>query len=137
MTMQKQMPLAPNRLDLNYQPMWQPDVVLIGSCLALLLFGLVMIASAGIDVSEQLFGVPYHFVLRHGIYMLIGAFGGLMVSVVPAAVWQRHSAFFLLAGFLLLCWCCFQASDKRLRVHVAGSIWGRSAFSRLNWPRLV
>ena len=45
MTMQKQMPLAPNRLDLNYQPMWQPDVVLIGSCLALLLFGLVMIAS--------------------------------------------------------------------------------------------
>ena len=70
MTMQKQMPLAPNRLDLNYQPMWQPDVVLIGSCLALLLFGLVMIASAGIDVSEQLFDVPYHFVLRHGIYML-------------------------------------------------------------------
>ncbi|MFT5008192.1 MAG: cell division protein FtsW [Reinekea sp.] len=115
MTMQKQMPLAPNRLDLNYQPMWQPDILLLGSCLALLLFGLVMIASAGIDVSEQLFGVPYHFVVRHGIYMLIGAFAALIVSVVPTSVWQRHSAVFLLIGFLLLVLVLFPGIGQEIK----------------------
>ncbi|WP_320823450.1 putative lipid II flippase FtsW [Reinekea sp.] len=115
MTVHKSLPLVNDRLALSYQPMWQPDVVLIGTCVALLLFGLVMIASAGIDVSEQLFGVPYHFVVRHGVYLAIGAVAGLIVSVAPTAFWQRHSAFFLLIGFLLLVLVLFPGIGQEIK----------------------
>lgn len=102
MTTQKAPPIMTERLGTNYQPLWQPDWVLLGTCLALLLFGLVMIASAGIDVSQQLFGTPYHFVTRHGIYMVLGFVGAALISVVPVRLWQANSALLLGIVFLLL-----------------------------------
>lgn len=102
MTTHKALPVITERLGEHYQPMWQPDRVLLGATSALLLFGLVMIASAGIDVSEQMFGVPYHFVMRHGIYLLGALMLAAFVSVVPMELWRRQSAFFLVAGFVLL-----------------------------------
>jgi cell division protein FtsW len=102
MTAQKAFPLMTERLAQHYQPIWQPDLKLLGACATLLLFGLVMIASAGIDVSEQLFGVPYHFVLRHGLYMIIGLLGAVLISVIPVQVWQQYSALLLFVAFVLL-----------------------------------
>ncbi|WP_320821873.1 putative lipid II flippase FtsW [Reinekea sp.] len=114
MTVHKSLPLT-ERWAQSYQPIWQPDVVLLSSCVILMLFGLVMIASAGVDVSEQLFGVPYHFVLRHAIYLLIGTFAGLIVSLVPTAFWQRHSPVFLLIGFLLLVLVLFPGIGQQIK----------------------
>jgi cell division protein FtsW len=102
MTTHKQLPVLNERMTAHYQPLWQPDLLLVGTCLTLLLFGLVMIASAGIDVSEQLFGVPYHFVVRHSIYIVLGFIGALVISVVPVKVWQANSAVFLVIAFVLL-----------------------------------
>ncbi len=115
MTAQKNIPLMTDRLSSHYQPLWQPDLVLLGSCSALLLFGLIMIASAGIDVSEQLFGVPYHFVMRHFFYMLIGLTGALVITVVPTDIWRANSAFLLLAAFLLLVLVLFPGIGQEIK----------------------
>ncbi|EAR08932.1 putative lipid II flippase FtsW [Reinekea blandensis] len=102
MTTHKSLPLITDRLGEHYQPLWQPDRILLGSTVSLLLFGLVMIASAGIDVSEQMFGVPYHFVMRHAIYLVVALLAAVFVSVVPMELWRRQSALLLMAGFVLL-----------------------------------
>ena len=102
MTAHHSVPLLTERLGESYQPLWQPDRWLLGSCFCLLVFGLIMIASAGIDVSEQLFGVPFHFVVRHCLYMALGLLAGAAISVMPVQVWQKISGLILLIAFVLL-----------------------------------
>lgn len=102
MTVQKTLPLITDRLGSHYQPFWQPDRLLLGSTAFLLVFGLIMIASAGIDVSEQMFGVPYHFVLRHTIYLVMALTAAAIVSVISMDVWRKQSALLLFAAFALL-----------------------------------
>ncbi len=115
MTIAKPLPVMTDRLSASYQPIWQPDVVLLGSCAALLLFGLVMIASAGIDVSEQLFGVPYHFVVRHAVYMAIGFMAASVITVVPMNIWRANSAIILLVAFLLLALVLFPGIGQEIK----------------------
>lgn len=102
MTSQPMIPTLTDRLGQHYQPLWQPNRVLLGATSALILFGLVMIASAGIDVSQKLFGQPYHFVTRHFIYLLLGIAAAAVVSVLPMELWRRLSGFLLLFAFILL-----------------------------------
>ncbi len=115
MTVHKAVPVITDRMSDHYQPLWQPDLLLLGSCLSLLLFGLVMIASAGIDVSEQLFGVPYHFVIRHALYMALGIVGAALITVVPMNVWRANSALLLLAAFLLLVLVLFPGIGQEIK----------------------
>jgi cell division protein FtsW len=115
MTAQKALPVLTERMTQHYQPIWQPDLILLGTCSFLLLFGLVMIGSAGIDVSEQLFGVPYHFVVRHGIYLLIGLFAAGIITVVPTDVWRKNSAFLLLFAFILLTLVLFPGIGEEIK----------------------
>ncbi len=98
----KTLPLLTDRLGEAYQPLWQPDRWLLGSCLALLILGLVMIASASIDVSQQRFGVPYHYVIRHVIYLVAGIGLAGLLSTVPMVVWQKTSWLLLFAALGLL-----------------------------------
>lgn len=102
MTAQKSVPVLDLRLESSYQPIWQPDKWLLGSVIALVLFGVVMIASAGIDVSQSLYGTPYHFMVRHLIYIALGLSMATLITVVPMRTWQSASAFFLLVAFILL-----------------------------------
>jgi len=115
MTVQKTLPLMTERVASSYQPMWQPDLLLLGSCAALLLFGLVMIASAGIDVSQQLFGMPYHFLIRHSMYMLIGVAAAFIITVVPMSIWRVNSAFLLLIAFVLLTIVLFPGIGQEIK----------------------
>lgn len=96
------LPLLSDRLAVAYQPLWQPDRVLLGTTMALLLIGLVMIGSASIDVSEQTFGVPHHFVLRHAIYMVLGFGLAYLVGAVPLRLWQSFSWLLLVLAMVLL-----------------------------------
>ncbi|MEX2320531.1 MAG: FtsW/RodA/SpoVE family cell cycle protein, partial [Saccharospirillum sp.] len=96
------LPLLSGRLAVAYQPLWQPDRMLLGTSMALLLIGLVMIGSASIDVSEQTFGVPHHFVLRHFIYMVLGFGLAYLVSAVPMRLWQSFSWLLLVLAMVLL-----------------------------------
>lgn len=64
--------------------------------------GLVMVASASMDVADATYGSAFYFVKRHLFYLLVGLGFGLFASRVPVAAWQRLSGVLLLAAFVLL-----------------------------------
>lgn len=69
--------------------------------LTLMLVGLVMIASASIDVADLRNDNPFHYVFRHGIFVCIALCAGAITYSVPLNWWQK-SGWLLLAVSLLL-----------------------------------
>ena len=78
------------------------DYWLLGAALILLCFGLVMVASASMTVSERLSGSPFFYVQRHLFAMLLGLAGALALFRVPMQSWQRLGPWLVFAGFILL-----------------------------------
>ncbi len=52
----------------DLQP-YDHSLLLLG--IALLSIGLVVVASASMPVADRLFGNPFYFAIRHGIYVLL------------------------------------------------------------------
>jgi len=86
-------------------PQAQYDELLLWVLVALLAFGLVMVYSASIATAEgsRFTGYqPGYYLLRHGIFILVGALAGLAVSQVPMQVWQDYALYLFLFGVALL-----------------------------------
>ena len=66
----------------------QFDHVLLGLALALLLGGLVILASASISVSDGVAGRPFFYVERQLLAIAIGLAGAAFCLFVPMQVWQ-------------------------------------------------
>jgi len=78
------------------------DTWVIGSVAALLLVGLVMVASASIGVADRSLGDPFFFFERQLLYVLLGLAAGAVAVAIPTAVWERYSMVLLGAAFVLL-----------------------------------
>lgn len=74
---------------------------ILGS-LALLLLGLVMVASASINIAQTEFGEPFYFFWRQLAYAGIGVALATVIVFVPISVWQSLSVLLLLLGLGLL-----------------------------------
>ena len=68
----------------------------------LLLIGLTMIASASIDIAEARNGNSFHYVIRHGIFILLGLVAALFVYQLPTQWWQQTGWVALTVSLLLL-----------------------------------
>lgn len=71
--------------------------------LALLLLGLLMVASASMVISDRQFGYPFHYLMHQGLYLVIGLGLAFIATRIPIRLWQKFSVpllFFTL--FLLL-----------------------------------
>lgn len=82
------------------------DGALIVVCATLVLFGLLMVYSASIALADgpryASYG-QYYFVLRHGIYILLGVLAALTALTVPMRVWEALAVpLFLLCLVLLI-----------------------------------
>ncbi|GHC20310.1 putative lipid II flippase FtsW [Aidingimonas halophila] len=78
------------------------DSWLLVAALALLIIGWVMVTSASTEVASGLTGNPYHYSLRHGLFILISLTAAAGVTRVPLAWWRVNGPFLLLLGFVLL-----------------------------------
>jgi cell division protein FtsW len=78
------------------------DPWVIGPVAALLLVGLVMVASASIGVSDRATGLPFFYFQRQLMYVALGIVAGAAALCIPTTVWDRHSKLLLAAGFVLL-----------------------------------
>jgi cell division protein FtsW len=81
------------------------DQPLIWSSVVLLGLGLVMVYSASIAIAEAAQdgkGDPAHFLIRHGIYLTVGLFAGLLAFQVPVRLWQKYSFHLFFLGVALL-----------------------------------
>ena len=64
--------------------------------------GLVMVASSSMPVAERLFDNPFHFIIRHMIYICISLIVAVITMQIPMKRWHQHSAALLIFGIVLL-----------------------------------
>jgi cell division protein FtsW len=78
------------------------DPWVIGPVAALLLIGLVMVASASIGISEKETGHAFYYFQRQLIYVGAGLVAAAIGLAVPTRVWEEKSIYLLVLGFALL-----------------------------------
>ncbi len=66
------------------------------------MIGLVMVASSSMPVAERLFSNPFHFVIRHAIYIALSIGVAGVVLQIPMSWWQKNSGYLLGFGIFLL-----------------------------------
>jgi len=84
----------PRRLTLDPWVVW-PVV-------ALLLVGLVMVASASIGVSDREMGAPFYYFQRQLIFVGLGLVAATVAMAIPTTVWEKYSMVLLTVGIALL-----------------------------------
>ena len=78
------------------------DGWVIGPVAALLLIGLVMVASASIGMSDREIGQPFFYFERQLVYVVLGLAAAAVAVLIPTAVWEKYSMVLLALGFALL-----------------------------------
>ncbi|MCJ7452031.1 MAG: putative lipid II flippase FtsW [Steroidobacteraceae bacterium] len=78
------------------------DTWVVGTVAALLLIGLIMVASASIGVSDHESGNPFFYFERQLLYVMMGLVAAFMAMTIPTSVWEKHSKVLLVGGFALL-----------------------------------
>jgi len=81
------------------------DASLAWTALLLLAFGLVMVYSASIamsEVSAHTGNRAWYFLMRHGIFLAVGLLAAAVASQVPVKTWQRLAPWLFIAGGALL-----------------------------------
>jgi cell division protein FtsW len=81
------------------------DASLAWTALLLLAFGLVMVYSASIAMSEisaHTGNRAWYFLMRHGIFVAVGLLAAAVAFQVPVKTWQRLAPWLFIAGGVLL-----------------------------------
>ncbi|MBQ4833854.1 cell division protein FtsW [Pseudoalteromonas sp. MMG010] len=78
------------------------DVPLLYCMLMLIGVGFIMVTSASMPTAERLYDNPYHIIIRHSMFLLMGL-GLFWITVsVPMDWWKRSNPYLLLFGMVLL-----------------------------------
>ena len=77
------------------------DPWVIGPVAALLLVGLVMVASASIGVSDRETEQPFFYFERQVVYVLLGLLAAAIAVTIPTAIWEKYSMVLLAIGMVL------------------------------------
>lgn len=81
------------------------DPLLTWAAIALLMIGFVMVYSSSIAIAEgsRFTGnQQYYFLLRHGMFLLVGLAGGLLAFRISMRQWQQLAPWLFAGGVLLL-----------------------------------
>jgi cell division protein FtsW len=78
------------------------DLPLLFAVAALLGIGLVMVASASMDLASRNFGEPFHFFHRQVLFAFLGLLAGLVFWWVPLRRWETAGPLLLVLILLLL-----------------------------------
>lgn len=78
------------------------DKWLIGVVIALLIIGLMMVASSSVMVSTKNFHQPFHFLIRQSSYLFAGLMIALIVIRTESDFWQRISMPLLMICLVML-----------------------------------
>ncbi len=78
------------------------DRQLIWIALGLMLTGLVMVGSASFPISTRLTGQPFHFMMRHMLFVCLALGASSVVLRIKLDDWLKYSSHLLLISFVLL-----------------------------------
>ncbi|KTD68771.1 cell division protein ftsW [Legionella steelei] len=98
--------MRPRHLNQRGKPVSRPislyDKWLISVVIALMIIGLMMVASSSVMISTKYFHQPFHFLIRQSCYLFAGLMIALIVIRTDSSVWERISMPMLLICLLLL-----------------------------------
>ena len=80
--------------------MFDPVLVLVVA--ALLLIGLVMVASASIATAERDFGNPFYYLERQLFAVCLGLIAAGIAMLIPTSFWERIAVPLLVLAFVML-----------------------------------
>lgn len=78
------------------------DHWLVITVFILICFGLLMVASASMVISDRQFNYPFHYLLHQLIYIALGIVLACVALFIPTTFWQRISIPLMITGLLLL-----------------------------------
>ncbi len=78
------------------------DATILLLALALLAIGMVIVTSASMPIAARIFDNPFHFAIRHFIYIILALIAASIVLQIPMHWWRISNPWLLLAGALLL-----------------------------------
>ncbi|MCC5792436.1 MAG: putative lipid II flippase FtsW [Legionellaceae bacterium] len=78
------------------------DRWLLGTVIALMMIGLIMVASSSIMLSSSQYHQPFHFLFRQTLYLFTGIMAGLVVVRIDSKFWEKLSIPLLLLTLLML-----------------------------------
>jgi len=96
------LPTIPQWLTLNTSRVATFDRTYIILAFAMYVIGLIMVASSSMPVADRLFGNPFHFIIRHAIYIGLSLIIASIIMQVSLATWHKHSTHLLIFGIVLL-----------------------------------
>lgn len=86
----------------GFQFVLATDRWLLLGVLPLLAIGLVMVASASMVISDRQFGMPFHYLIRQTIYLIMSFILALIVMQISIERWRQWSGYLLLVSMVLL-----------------------------------
>lgn len=78
------------------------DTLLILVAIALMSIGIIIVTSASMPVADRLHDNPFHFAIRHGIYIILAMFAAMGVLQLPMQFWRTFNPYLLLVALGLL-----------------------------------
>lgn len=78
------------------------DHWLLIAVIVLVSFGLVMVASSSMVISDRDYGYPLHFIARQVMYLGLGVGIAIIVACLPTKIWEQLSLYLLFLSFILL-----------------------------------
>ena len=90
------------RVKTMHKPLALYDKWLIASVIAILIVGLMMVASSSVMVSTKIYHQPFHFLIRQVCYLCLGFVIAILVMRVDSSVWEKFSVPLLLVCLAML-----------------------------------
>ncbi|MGM0412303.1 MAG: putative lipid II flippase FtsW [Pseudomonadota bacterium] len=84
------------------RPPWPFDPLLVLALVTLVGMGLVIVASASMDIADRNLGAPFHYVVRQLVFYAAGVALGWLAVTTPLEHWKRLAGPGLVVGFGLL-----------------------------------
>jgi cell division protein FtsW len=78
------------------------DGILFGAVAVLMIWGLIMVASASMAQAEKMTGAPFHYFYRQLLFVGLGLAVGGLVYCVPMQQWENSRIWLLLFALFLL-----------------------------------
>ncbi|HET7921973.1 MAG TPA: putative lipid II flippase FtsW [Gammaproteobacteria bacterium] len=79
-----------------------PDRTLLTLAGCILVFGLVMVASASISLADKATGNPFYYLERQLMFAMVGVAGAACAYCLPLGLWRRTGFLLLVFAFVLL-----------------------------------
>jgi len=93
------------------------DRYFVGIVFAILIFGLTMVASASIDMSEHQYGSPFHYLVKQVIYLCLGLIASSAIMFISMEQLKKSATHLLIFAVVLL----FLVLVPGLGRHINGS----------------